>query len=302
MVETGAGRVTVRRTPGESGARGPAVATILLHGAAGSWTTWAPLIDAAEAERGAPIGDLVIPDLPGWGDSPADVSRLDARALADAVATVARALGYRRWRLVGHSLGGFVALELAAAEPEATESVTLISATTFGARADSAGRLRLFAAYMPLMLLDAGMRVLAGLGAAGPRLIRALDRAGLLGLLVSPLFARRVPGVEHELGRDVRPRAFVRAVASARQYAAAERWGRIRCPVLAIHGDRDVFVPRGDDARLASVVPDLRTVVLPRTGHFAHVEHPSLVARLCLGGHSGEESWLVSGARASVVA
>lgn len=305
MVETGAGRVAVRRTRGESGAQRAAVATILLHGAAGSWTTWAPLIDAAEAERGGPAGDLVIPDLPGWGDSPADVSTLDAPGLADAVATVARALGYRRWRLVGHSLGGFVALELAAREPEATESVALISATTFGARADTSGRLRLFAAYAPLMLLDAGMRVLAALGPAGPRLVRSLDRVGLLTLLVAPLFARGVPGVAHELARDVRPRAFVRAVSSAREYAAAERWGRIRCPVFAIHGDRDVFVPPGDDARLTSVVPGLRTVILPGTGHFAHVEHPSLVAKLCLGGGwppDRESSSPVSEAHATVVA
>lgn len=289
----------MRRTAGESGGRG-AVATVLLHGAAGSWTTWAPLIEAAEAERGAPIADLVVPDLPGWGDSPADPALLDAGVLADAVATVARALGYERWRLVGHSLGGFVALELAAREPGATESVTLVSATAFGGRADTVSGLRLFAAYAPLMLLDVGMRVLAALGPLGPRVVRALDRAGLLAHLVAPLFARRVPGIAHELARDVRPAAFVRAVAIARHYPAARRWGRIRCPVVAIRGDRDAFVPLSDDRRLASVIRGLRTVVLPATGHFAHVEHPSLVARLCLdAGRAG--AWPVSEVRASVV-
>ena len=41
------------------------MATILLHGAAGSWTTWRPLIAALAAEAGGPVPDLVVPDLPG---------------------------------------------------------------------------------------------------------------------------------------------------------------------------------------------------------------------------------------------
>ncbi len=285
--------MAVRCTPRESD-----VATILLHGAAGSWTTWAPLIAAAEAERGVPVPDLVVPDLPGWGDSPADLSGLDVEVLAAAAATAARALGYERWRMVGHSLGGFVGLEVAVREQEATQSVVLISATTFAGRADVLSTGALFRGYAPLMLLLQGMRVLAALGAPSVRLVRALDRAGILALLASPLFARRVPGVAHELARDLRPAAFVRAVACARRYPASARWGRIRCPVMALRGDRDVFVPGPDDARLAAVVPGLRTVVLPATGHFAHVEHPTLVARLCLD----DASWPTTDAAASVEA
>lgn len=278
MVETDAGPVTVHTTARES-----AVATILLHGAAGSWTTWEPLIAAAEAARGSTFPDLVVPDLPGWGDSPAAVASLDAAVLASSVATVARAVGYERWRVVGHSLGGFVALELAVREPVATESVVLVSATTFGGQADRRSTASLLNRHAPLMLLLAGMRVLAALGPAGPRLVRGLERMRLLPLLVAPLFASPVPGSAHELARDLRPAAFVRAVACARTYPAAERWGCIRCPVLALHGDRDVFVTAADDAGLAAVVPGLHTRILPATGHFAHVEHPSLLARLCLG-------------------
>jgi pimeloyl-ACP methyl ester carboxylesterase len=275
MIQTGAGPVAVRYTRRES-----AVATVLLHGAAGSWTTWRSLIAAAEAETGGAIPDLVVPDLPGWGDSPAAVDALDVDVLADAVAAVARALGYERWRVVGHSLGGFVALELAVREDRATDSVVLISATTFGAEADRLAGWRLFVRYAPLVLLLAGMRVLAALGPLAGQLVRVLDRGGVLGILAAPLFTARVPEAVHQLARDIRPAAFARAVACARRYPAASRWERIRCPVLALHGDRDVFVPVSDDARLAAVVPGLRTLILPATGHFAHVEHPSLVTRL----------------------
>jgi len=277
MVETDAGPVTVHTTARES-----AVATILLHGAAGSWTTWEPMITAAADARGAAVPDLVVPDLAGWGDSPADAASLDAAVLAASVAAVARALGYERWRVVGHSLGGFVALELAVREPVATESVVLVSATTFGGQADRRSTASLLRHHAPLMLLLAGMRVLAALGPAGPRLVRALERMRLLPLLIAPLYASPVPGSAHELARDLRPAAFVRAVACARTYPAAERWGRIRCPVLALHGDRDVFVSAADDDGLAAIISGLRTHILPATGHFAHVEHPSLLAGLCL--------------------
>ncbi|MET3567851.1 pimeloyl-ACP methyl ester carboxylesterase [Leifsonia sp. 563] len=278
MVETDAGPVTVHRTARES-----AVATILLHGAAGSWTTWKPMVAAAAAARGSAVPDLIVPDLPGWGDSPAEVASLDAAVLASSVATVARTLGYERWRVVGHSLGGFVALELAVREPIATESVVLVSATTFGGQADRRGTASLLYRHAPLMLLLGGMRVLAALGPAGLRLVRGLERMRLLPLLIAPLFSSPVPGSARELARDLRPAAFVRAVACARRYPAAERWARIRCPVLSLHGDRDVFVTAADDAGLAAIVPGLRTRILPATGHFAHVEHPSLLATLGLG-------------------
>ena len=271
-VATAIGAVAVRHTPRES-----RTATILLHGAAGSWTTWRAAIAAAES--GGSVADLVVPDLPGWGDSPvADLTRLDAGSIADAVAEVARALGYTRWRLVGHSLGGFIALELAVREPAATESVVLVSATTFGARGDNLGGAGRLQHYAPLTLLATGMRVLAALGPLAARFVRALDRTGLLPLLAAPLFTVVDRQAVHELARDLRPGAFLRAMRCAATYPAAERWARIPCPVFALHGDRDVFVAHDDDARLAAIIPDFRAVVVPATGHFGHVEHPTILA------------------------
>ncbi|MFF2051977.1 alpha/beta fold hydrolase [Leifsonia sp. NPDC058194] len=272
MVNTRCGLVAVRHTE-----RRTRTATVLLHGAAGSWTTWNAAIAAAES--GGDISDLVVPDLPGWGDSPADVAHLDAPSLAAAVAVTVRALGYDRWRLVGHSLGGFVALELAAQEPAATESVLLVSGTTFGGLGDRIRLPQLVARYAPLMTLLVVMRVLAALGPGiASRFVAALDRAHLLGLLTAPLFGHHVPEAVTDLARDLRPAAFVRAVASARTYPAEERWRLIGCPVVAVHGDHDLFSPASDDLPLARIIPQLRSLTVPATGHFAHVEHPSLLA------------------------
>ncbi|HEY8591122.1 MAG TPA: alpha/beta fold hydrolase, partial [Naasia sp.] len=95
-------------------------ATILLHGAAGSWTTWTPLLQAAE-RQGAPLANLVIPDLPGWGETPsAGGSVREVADLGDLVAGIAEALGFASWTVAGHSLGGFLALDLAARRPDET--------------------------------------------------------------------------------------------------------------------------------------------------------------------------------------
>lgn len=271
-IDTCLGPVAVRY-----GERETDTAMILLHGAAGSWTTWSTAIAAAE-DNGAVV-DLVVPDLPGWGDSPVDdVNTLDAHALATSIATVARSLGYERWRLVGHSLGGFVALELAAQEPAATRSVVLVSGTTLGAHGDrlsAIGRLRRYPALVGLLF---AMRLLLVLGPLAGRFVRTLDRWDVLPLLAAPLFTRVDRDAVHELAHDLRPGAFVRAMQCVRSYPAAERWRGIRCSVLALHGDRDVFVGRDDDAMLARVIPRFRAVVVPSTGHFGHVEHPTLLS------------------------
>jgi len=276
FIETSLGCVSVRHSVREP-STATATATILLHGAAGSWTTWRSAI--AAAETGGAVTDLVVPDLPGWGDSPVDdLATLNASSLAASVATVARSLGYARWRVIGHSLGGFIALELASSEPEATVSVALVSATTFGGRGDRLGALGRLVRYPPLVGLLLAMRLLLLLGPLAARFVRALDRLGILPLLAAPLFARVDRTAVHELAHDLRPGAFVRAMRSARDYPAEERWARIRCTVLALHGDSDVFVGRDDDALLSAIIPGFQPVVVPATGHFGHVGHPSLLS------------------------
>ncbi len=127
VVPTSVGEVVVHA---DRRAGGPA--TLLLHGAAGSWTTWTPLIAASALGTDAPLTDIVALDLPGWGESGGFGRIRSVEEVADAVVEVARALGYSSWRIVGHSLGGFIALDVAARHPAATVGVTLVSATGTG--------------------------------------------------------------------------------------------------------------------------------------------------------------------------
>lgn len=272
-VTTSAGQVVVHA----DGAAGE-VATILLHGAAGSWTTWTPLLRAAQ-RAGEPLTDVVAIDLPGWGESAAPAGGWDVAQLGDAVAEVAESLGYRRWILVGHSLGGFLALDIAARLRERTDAVLLISpsgpAVLDAIRHPVRGGWSLpgFAG----MLL--AMRVLAAMGGAGRRFLRALRGSGLLGPLSAPLFAepaRVHRSVVAALADEVRPRACAEAARAAAGYDETQ-WSGIRCPVRALRGERDVFVADSDGAALAALIPDFAQQTVAGAGHFAAVERPDAV-------------------------
>lgn len=279
IVPTELGPCTVRVQQGTAGGcPASGTADVYLHGAAGSWTTFRALLS------GAPAHDRVLIDLPGWGDSTrgARLEHFSLEAMGHAVTDVLDSLGYRRWNLVGHSMGGFLALHIASAWPERTASVATISATTFGVSEAARRPLRSlfrFPAFVGMLVV---MRTLAVLGPAGSALARAIWTTPLMGPLMSPFFAEPsvIPaGVIRGLGDGARPASFSAAARAAAHYDFGQ-WRSIRCRVLATRGDSDVFTPRSDLVRLAGIVPHVRMVTIPRCGHFANMERPEQVKRL----------------------
>jgi pimeloyl-ACP methyl ester carboxylesterase len=253
-------------------------ADVYLHGAAGSWTTFRALLPAASAH------DRVLIDLPGWGDSTkgARLEHFGIEAMARAVTEVMTSLGYERWNLVGHSMGGFLALHIAAAQPERTASVATISATTFGVSGAARRPLRSLITFPAFVGMLLAMRSMAALGPAGRALVRAVGATPVMRPLMSPFFAdpAAIPaGVLRGLGDGARPAGFSAAARAVAHYDFGP-WRGIRCPVLAIRGDRDVFTPQSDMVRLAAVIPHVQKVTIPRCGHFANLERPEQVQRL----------------------
>jgi pimeloyl-ACP methyl ester carboxylesterase len=84
---------------------------VLIHGVGSQWQVWEPVLEGVARER-----EVIAVDLPGFGDSPTLPVGVapSARALADAVASFLDGIGVERPVLAGNSLGGWVALELAA--------------------------------------------------------------------------------------------------------------------------------------------------------------------------------------------
>lgn len=267
VVPTAVGPLVVRTGRGS----GSPVATVLLHGAAGSWSTWAPMLAASSDP---PLTDVIALDLPGWGESPGPVP--PAADLAVAVAAVARALGYPRWRVIGHSLGGVVALDLAARFPDETVAVGVVSPSGAGARAVTrhpvAGGLRL--PWLAGMVV--AMRVLRGLGPLARPLLRLLRRSGALRVLSRPLFRhpeRIDRSVTDALAEEIRPPAFLAAARASLTHDDGV-WRRIACPVRSVRGAYDVFVADRDARDWGTLLRDYDDRILADSGHFAHVEQP----------------------------
>lgn len=257
------------------------VATLLLHGAAGSWATWLPLIEQAQ-RIGNPLANIVALDLPGWGESGELPKGASVSAMSDVIAEAATALGYSEWSVMGHSLGGHLALDLAVSNPLQTRAVTLISATGPGAAKLLRHPLRRFSTLPWLAGMLVAMRVLSVLGSTAFPLVHQLHRLGLLRPLSAPLFAfpRSVDDdVITGLSLEIRPRAFLRAAKAAADYDE-ETWSEIRCRVLAIHGERDVFVGSRDGAWFDQHIARMSHGVIGEAGHFAHAEQPGLVLEL----------------------
>src|SRR2546428_1084310 len=147
---------------------GPVI--VLIHGITGSSLTWEDVIEPL-AERYT----VVAPDLLGHGESAKPRGDYSLGAYAASVRDLLVALGHRRATVVGHSLGGGIAMQFAYEYPPFAERLVLVSSGGIGRE----GHPPLRAASLPgaeiVLPLIASARVL-GLGAA---VGQALDRVGL---------------------------------------------------------------------------------------------------------------------------
>ncbi len=228
---------------------------LLVHGYGGDRNSWLFLQEPLAVKY-----RVYALDLPGHGTSAKDVGDGSAGVLADAVVAVLDALGAPRAHLVGHSMGGAVALTVAARDPGRIASLTLIAPAGFGSVID-AGYLRGFASAQSRREL----RPLVG------RLFA--DESLVTRQVVDDLLAyKRLDGVDaalETLAGSLLDGEQQRIDAAA---PLAALGGAI--PVTVIWGAQDKIIPAGQ----AESVPGAATrLVLDGAGHMAHMEKPSEV-------------------------
>jgi 2-succinyl-6-hydroxy-2,4-cyclohexadiene-1-carboxylate synthase len=256
--ETPAGLLHVTRT-----GDGPSV--VLLHGFTQSARSWGRLEAAL-----APGHELVMPDLPGHGDSPPATG-----GLGEAAALVGDSCGAGSY--VGYSLGGRVALHLALARPELVERLVLVGTT--------AGIEDLYEREERKDADDKLADELTGMGEQG--LAGFLDE-----WLAGPLFAHLT---EDQADRESRLANSAYGLASALRHLGTgtqlpvwEEVGMLQMPVLVVAGDADAkFVDAGQ--RLASAIGRNAVFVLaPNCGHAVPFEQPDAFVALVRAFVAGE--------------
>lgn len=257
------GRVRLLRG-GEPSQRPP---MILLHGggsnAAISWyRTIAPL--SVEHQ-------VIAPDLPGYGGTTGIEPGGGGAVLADFVARVMNQVGLTDAVIVGSSMGGEIALNLALHHPELVRALVLISPA--GLMPLAGNRVVQYLAWLSTRLPE---RILVSLNGLSNRPSKALR-----GIVHDP--AGLPTAVIEEYRREARRRefrlAFVRQTRisvgpTAMRNNLLPLIGRITVPTLFVHGAVDPVVPPESSRQAAERMFAARRVVIPDSGHWAQLEAP----------------------------
>jgi pimeloyl-ACP methyl ester carboxylesterase len=249
------------------GGDGPPV--VLLHGLGVDWRSWRPVLGALERRH-----DVIALDLPGFGRSsplPRGVPPQPV-TLADAVAAELDALSLSSPFLVGNSLGGSIALELAR-RGRAQRVVAIAPAGL--ERAAERGY---------VAVLDELMRLRARVAAPLARLATAPlpARTALLGGLRTRPWRVAADDAADELRAFARSPAFQSTLASSLGRYAPSALHEIAVPVRVAFGTLDVMLGAFTAPRFAAAIPGAELVALPGLGHVPMADDPALVARAIL--------------------
>jgi pyruvate dehydrogenase E2 component (dihydrolipoamide acetyltransferase) len=227
---------------------------LLVHGFGGDRNSWLFLHEPLAARH-----RVYALDLPGHGASAKDVGDGSFPILAGALVAVLDAVSARRAHLVGHSLGGAVALEVAARDPGRIASLTLIAPTGFGPEIN-AGYLRGFAGARTRREL----RPVVGQLFADEHLVTRQ--------LVDDLLAyKRLDGVDEALHALLGTLLDGDAQRADSAPALAAIGGAV--PVTVVWGAADRIIP----AAHAASVPGAARVIIDAAGHMPHMERPAEV-------------------------
>src|SRR4051795_3996126 len=240
---------------------------VFVHGLAGSWQNWLENIPhfAAAGHR------VVAFDLPGFGASELPAEKVSIPGYGRLVDTLLDRLGLGPAVLVGNSMGGFIAAEVAIQFPPRVEQLVLVSSAGLTIEYQRDERI--------LGLLRFGRRMLMAwggfIGARSEAVARRpRARALLLRLVVAHPDRLPAPLIAEQV-RDADNPGFVDALDALTDYPIRSRLGEIDCPVLIVWGAEDRLVPVRDADEFERLIPDARKVVWPDTGHVAMLERPA---------------------------
>jgi len=279
------------RTPDlHSVVTGPAAAPVVLvlHGITESRRYWLPrILPLAERFR------LVIPDLPGFGLSPKPFADYTPEYFARSiVAFLERAApGASRVRIVGHSLGALLALEIAARHPGLAESLALISVPRFN-DAEEAHRVWFAGSFSYRNLLAANS------------FSANLSQVRRTGVRLTARYLKRLPWSVVSDSRHFTFRSLTSTLEHCLlHYRVDDVLAAVpRIPILMIHGEADQVAPVSRVLDLPSRPPHPVLHVIRGSGHHPFHTHADLCLRLLEAHLEGPESVAPDGRGSFVIA
>jgi pimeloyl-ACP methyl ester carboxylesterase len=227
---------------------------VFLHGIGGRASGWAPVQQACAA---AGYSSLAW-DMPGYGESPS-IEPYDFDGLADALATLMDAHRLQKAVLVGHSLGGMVALQMWARHPERVTGLVLAaSSPAFG---HGSGDFQQAFIAQRLAPLEAGQ----SMADVAQKLIPTMVAPGFDG-----------PGLAQAKAcmGSITPAAYKAALGALVQFEQRAALPTITVPTLCIAAEHDRTASPTVVQRMAEKIPNAQYQCLSGVGHLLTFEQP----------------------------
>ncbi len=239
---------------------------LLIHGMAGTCDNWELVIEPLAINH-----TVIAPDFPGHGSSAPGAGDYSLGSLASALRDLMLTLGHERATLVGHSLGGGVALQFTYQFPEMVERLVLVSSGGLGP--DVSPILR--AAALP----GAELFISATAG-VGSRVGAVVGRGlGLVGLRPNTDLAEVTRGYATLTDPD-RRKAFVATLRSVvgtkgQRVAALDKlYLAETLPLLIVWGENDPIIPVEHARDAHAQLPSSTLEIFEDTGHVPQLERP----------------------------
>jgi pimeloyl-ACP methyl ester carboxylesterase len=235
---------------------------LFIHGLGGQWQNWLENIPHAAQER-----RVVALDLPGFGLSPLPRDEITISAYGRSVEAFCETLGLGRVDVVGNSMGGFIAAELAIQFPDRVDQLLLVSA---------AGITSADISNAPIITAGRVISAVATHGAARHRKVAARPGTRHAALaLVARHPSRLKPDLAYEgFFKGAGKPGFDPALRASLDYDFRDRLPEIRHPTLIVWGQNDSIIPVKDAQEFERLIPDSRKVVMKETGHVPMAERP----------------------------
>jgi pimeloyl-ACP methyl ester carboxylesterase len=236
---------------------------LFIHGVAGLWQDWLLNIPAFMGTH-----RVVVPDLPGFGGSPMPSEEISIQGYAKTVDGLCDALGIDCPVVVGNSLGGFVAAELAISFPTRVEKLVLVSAA--GLSIENVRR-------EPLLALARAWAMAATRAGARSDLMIRRPRLRRLALQAVVRYPERLSyPLTWELVQGAGKPGFMPAMEALTDYSFRDKLPRIEVPTLIVWGRNDMLVTVEDAEEYQRLIgANARKEIFEDTGHVPMLERPS---------------------------
>ncbi|HSS33210.1 MAG TPA: alpha/beta hydrolase [Solirubrobacterales bacterium] len=260
---------------------------VLIHGMINSSKHWEPV-----ATLLADSYTVIAPDLIGHGEAATPRGDYSLGAHAASIRDLLTTIGVERATIVGHSLGGGVAMQFFYQFPQRTERLALISSGGLGHEVSPLLRGAALPGSATLLKLATRPRLVGALAGAGKRLRAGGNSTGV--------YLQAVARALGPLQEDGSRRAFLetlRAVIDVhgQRVSARDRLYLLgEMPTLIVWGDRDRTIPAKHGLEAQQSIPNCRFETLPKAAHFPNLEDPEGLAAV-LG------DWMATTAPAHIV-